>query len=100
MPTIQQQTNSSLKFFIHAYNQRCTKVIFKSAETIGQFNKVSDKTTQDFKTLKTTMFSFVWCNTKIFNFIVGLFKSIKIRPLLFTETKEIIWRLKKNVDST
>jgi hypothetical protein len=69
-------------------------------ETIGQFGKASDKTAQDFKTLKTTMFSFVWRNTKMFNFIVGLFKPIKIRPLLFTETKEIICRLKKNVDST
>ena len=44
------------------------------------------------------MFSFVRRKTKIFNFIVGLFKPIKIRPLLSTETKEIIRRLKKNVD--
>ena len=44
------------------------------------------------------MFSFVRRKTKIFHFIVGLFKSIKIRPLLSTETKEIIRRLKKNVD--
>ena len=46
------------------------------------------------------MFSFVHRNNKIFNFIVGLFKTIKIHPLLFAETKEIIRRLKKNVGST
>lgn len=44
------------------------------------------------------MFSFVYRNAEIFNFIVGLFKSIKIYPLLFTETTGIIHRLKKNVD--
>jgi len=45
------------------------------------------------------MFSFVFGNTKIFDFIVGLFKTIKIHPLLFAKTKETIRRLKKTVDS-
>lgn len=44
------------------------------------------------------MSSFVYRNAEIFNFIVGLFKPMKIYPLLFTETKGIIRRLKKNVD--
>lgn len=82
---------------------RCTEKTTEhksNFQIYGDNEEASDKTTRDFKILKTTMFSFVWRNTKIFNFIVGLFKPIKIRPLLFTETKEIICRLKKNVDST
>lgn len=44
------------------------------------------------------MSSFVYRNAEIFNFIVSLFKPMKIYPLLFTQTKGIIRRLKKNVD--